>query len=204
MDDLIPDWVEEAVQQIEANYTFQYMKRWTEISIDADAENPHIISLYNTPIKQVSLLRYYSEDEGRFKEIKGPIDPQQRSTREEGFPTRFWLNGVSDIVLDSIPDEDLELEAHLQVFSVWQPGQEGFQHYLIDRHRQLLLSETVLVANVELRDERLDVKYTGMNTRAWATVNTTEESIQQGGETGAEMEYHPPFEELDPGFERDN
>lgn len=196
LDDSIPTWVEEAVQQIEGNYNFQYMKRWMEISVDADADNPHLISLYNTPIKKVALLRYYSEDEGRFKVIKGPKDPQERATREEGFPTSFWLNGVSDIVLDSIPDEDLELEANLVVFTSWQPDETNFEHYLIDRHRQLILSETILVANMELRDERLELVYGKMNERAWVQVRVTEEELQYGGETGAQMEYSPPFEEI--------
>lgn len=202
LDSVIPDYVEEAVQDIEANYSFQYMKRWVEFTIDASSTSPHIITLFTVPVKKVNLLRYVNEDDGRFRDIKGPIDPQDRQTREAGLPTRFWLDGISSIVLDSIPDEDLSCEGHLTNFSVWQPDQTGFQHILIDRFRSLLLSETVIKASVDLRDPRLGDLYKSVNERAWTNINQTEESLQYGGETGAQMDWEPPYDEFDPNFTR--
>lgn len=202
LDTSIPTWVEEAVQDLESNYDFQYMKRWTEITVDPDADQPHIISLYNTPVKEVSLLRYYNSDTERWVDIKGPKNPQDRDTRPTGAPSSFWLNGVNGIVLDSTPDEELTLHAHLKVFSTWQPDQDTFEHFLIDRYRKLLLSQTVLTANEELRDPRLAQVYELMNQRAWTQVKVAEEALQYGGETGAQMDWEPPYDEFDPNFER--
>jgi hypothetical protein len=202
LDASIPVWVEEAVQEIENNYTFQYMKRWVEISVDADAAQAHIISLYNTPIKEIASLRYYNSDAERWVPIKGPKNEQDRLTRPAGFPSSFWLNGVNGVVLDAIPDEDYTIEGNLRVFSSWQAGQDAFEHYLIDRHRKLLLSQAVLGANMELRDPRLAQIYEAMNQKAWTGVNVAEEALQHGGDTGAQMDWEPPYDEFDENFER--
>lgn len=201
LDTSIPGWTEEAVQELESNYDFQYMKRWVDIAVSSTVPQPHIISLYNTPVKEVSLLRFAHPDDGRFREVKGPKNPQDRATRPVGFPSSFWLDGVSNAVLDATPGEDFTIEGHLKAFTVWQSGQLTFQHFLIDRYRTLLLSQTVLLANLELRDPRLAQIYERMNERAWTFAKVAEESFQYGGETGASMEYHPPFDEFDDGFE---
>lgn len=202
LDTVIPGYVEEAVQDIEKNYTFQYMRRWVELSIDASSTSPHIISLFTTPIKEITLLRYINPDDSRFRRIKGPIDPGDRQTRETGTPTAFWLDGVSSIVLDAIPDTDLDVEGNFVQYSVWQPDQTTFRHYLIDHYRTLLLSETVQKAAVDLRDARLGPLYQSMNTRAWTNVNTSEEALQKGGDTGSQMDWEPPYDEFDPNFVR--
>lgn len=202
LDTVIPNYVEEAVQDIEKNYTFQYMRRWVELTVDSSSTSPHIISLFATPIKEITLLRYINSDDSRFRRIKGPIDPGDRQTREAGPPTAFWLDGVSSIVLDSIPDEDLDLEGNFVQYSTWQPAQTTFRHYLIDNFRTLLLSETVQKAAVDLRDARLGPLYQSMNVRAWETVNTSEEALQKGGDTGAQMDWEPPYDEFDSNFQR--
>jgi hypothetical protein len=202
LDSSIPDWVEEAVQQMESNYDFQYMRRWVDIPVSYTAPVPYLITLYNTPLKEVSLLRFTHPNDGRFREIKGPKNPQDRDTRQVGFPSSFWLDGVSNAVLDAIPGEDFTIEGHVKAFTVWQSGQPTFQHFLIDRYRSLLLSETVLLANMELRDPKLTAIYESLNARAWTTTKMAEEAFQYGGETGAEMVYSPPFDEFDDDFNK--
>lgn len=202
LDSSIPGWVEEAVQEIEANKTFQYMKRWTEFSVDASSESPHIVSIYSTPIKRVETIRYVDPTTSRFREVKR-INPRDRQTRAAGFPTGYWLNGLTAIVFDAIPDEDLEFEAHMEVYSSWQPDQDAFEHYLIDRHRNLLLSQTILIGNMTLRDERLSNLYGPMNSRGWTFANGSEEDIQSETPDAA-MEWSPPYDEFDPNFERNS
>lgn len=186
LDTSIPEFVEEAVQWMEANYNFQYMEQWLEIPIDPTADNPHIISLYNTPIKKIEAFRLVVDDpahtathEGRFRDLKR-IKPKDRQTRFRGPPSGYWLNGVSSIVLDAIPDEEFLTELHAFVFSVWQPTQPDFRHYLIDRFRTPLIARTCMLAAIDRRDPRMFDMYKKAYLDAQTVINVAEEDLQFG------------------------
>lgn len=186
LDSSIPDFVEEAVQWMEANYNFQYMKRWLEFEIDPDQEFPHKLSIYNTPIKKIEAIRIVRADpshlqplERRFRDLRR-IDPKDRQTRFAEAPSAYWLNGVQEIILDAIPQEASVVEAHMVLFSSWQSAQNNFQHYLIDRHRSALIARTCMLAAIDRRDPRMFEMYQKMYMDVQTTINVTEEDIQYG------------------------
>ena len=110
LDSEIPTWIKVAVRFIERNYTFQYMRGWRLIEIDADSDNPHVISLAGIQVKKIEAFRLYETDTSidgrRFTDLNGPLEVKDRITRPTGDPSGYWLDGVSNIILDAIPDED--------------------------------------------------------------------------------------------------
>lgn len=195
---LVPNWVEEAVQWIENNYSFQYMRVFKEWNVLAATPSPHYISIYQMHPKQFRSVAIAGSD-GRLTPLEGPIDPADRTSRRGGRPSAFWLDGVANMVLDAIPEEDMVIEGHLVCYTSWQPTQPTFQHYLIDRHRTLLIGRSLMIAASRLRDPRMYEIWKAQVVDALTTANVAEESLQYGGE-GQKMLWTPVFP--DDEFER--
>lgn len=147
VDSLIAKRVEMAARWLERNYTFQYMHQWRTLEIDSAATYPHIISLYDLEVKSVKLLRRrITGDDGtyRFNRPLLQVRPEDRETRPTGEPESYWLNGVSSIVLNRVPDEDMTFEAHLVQFTKWQSS-TSWTHWLLDNATHLLLCRTLMM-----------------------------------------------------------
>lgn len=186
LDSSIPSFVEEGVQWLEANYNFQYMKRWVEWTIDPNVQQPHVISLYQTKIKKIEAVRLVVEDpahldanEARFKDLRR-IDPKDRQTRFKGPPSGYWLDGMQSIVLDSIPTEAGIIEGHYIAFTSWQPNEPEFRHYLIDRYLTPLIARTCMIAAIDRRDPRMYDMYKAAYLDAQTVINVSEEDLQYG------------------------
>lgn len=143
----VPKRTAMAANWIERNYTFQYMRTWRELSIDASATYPHIISLHNIELKKVSAVRARRLDtDGNivFDRALRKLKPDDRETRAPGTPESFWANGRSSLILNSIPNEDMTLECHFVEFTKWGSG-ENWTHWLLDNATQLLLCRTLMM-----------------------------------------------------------
>lgn len=178
----VPRRVEMAVAWLERNYTFQYMRTWKTVSVDSAADYPHIISLYDLDVKGIDLVRIRElDDTGEGYTFRRPmlkVKPADRETRAVGTPESYCVNGRNSIVLNSIPDEDLTLEIHLQQFTKWGSG-DNWTHWLLDNATQLLLCRTLLLmATGPAKDADLYQMYKTDFDLEISTFNVSEEEIQ--------------------------
>ena len=203
LDSVIPLRVKLAVQFLERNYTFQYMKRWHTFSVNASAENPHVISLAGYSPKRITTIRRISEDDDgtiRYHPLNGPIDPRDRTTRPEGFPTAWSLNGLANIILDATPDEDFDLEIHGAWYTAWGTA-NSFTHWLLDHAVGLLLPLTLMYMSSRTRDPKNYAMYEKQFALELKTFNVAEEEIQLGS-VEDEMIFTPlggEVEDYEPG-----
>lgn len=207
LDTYIPSRIAQAARWIERNKTYQYMRRWVSLGpLNPDADNPHIISLYGLRIKSLTALRYYDpndtsleEGERRFVDI-ALIEPKDRTTRKFGPPSGYWLDGVSNIVLDAIPEEAYEFEGHVAQYSAW-PTDDSARHWLIENAEDVLLAKTMDLFTPILRDVELKAIYDGQLATGLTTMHNAEEDLQQENKSES-MVWEPPWglsETLEPG-----
>jgi len=174
----IPGFTRRAARWIERNNTFQYMRRWLELDVDASSKKPHVISIYNYTIKRLDSIRYVGDDE-RFHDLKGPINPKDRTTRIAGVPSAYWLDGTENIVLDAIPDEDMEFELHAVMFTKW-PTNEDVEHWLLSNAEDAMLGRAMMFAAFQNRDERLYNANKAMLMEALQTLSVAEHELVEG------------------------
>ena len=187
----IPTSVRQAVRWIERNYTFQYMKRWVEGSINVTVDNPYIITLYELRPKAIEAFRLIDPETGRFRDLKR-IDPKQRTSRIVGTPSGYWLDGVNSIILDAIPEQNLSYEMHLTQYTAL-PTDTDFVHWLFDNAEDLLLFCTLWYLSISLRDDRMATSYKLFRDEAIKTLDIAEQDIQFN-DRDATMIYTPTFD----------
>lgn len=197
LDSYIPSRIAQAARWIERNRTYQYMKRWVSLGpLDPDGDNPHIISLYGLRVKALVALRYYDPDatdleEGERKFIDvSLIEPKDRTTRKFGNPSGYWMDGVSNIVLDAIPEEALEFEGHIVQYSAW-PTDDDARHWLIENAEDVLLAKTMDLFTPLIRDTALKAIYDGQLATGLTTMHNAEEDLQQENKSESMM-WEPP------------
>lgn len=183
LDTVIPKRVAFAARWLERNYTFQYMRQWKEFTVDvSEAEYPYIISLYDLELKAIDLIRRrQTDDDGDivFNRPLKKVHPGDRESRPTGMPESYWLNGLSSIILNSVPDEDMTFEAHIQAFTKWGEA-DTWTHWLLDNATQLLLCRTLMIMVPRTRDPALWQTYKAEFDLEISTFNVSEESLQSG------------------------
>lgn len=195
---LIPLRVRMAAAWLEKNYTFQYMRQWRTLEVLAAAEYPHIISLHNINIKRVELLRRrmaaIPADGGYvFSDPLKSLKPQDRSRRGYGVPESYWKNGMSSLVLNSIPTENMTFEANLVEFTNWGSG-STWTHWLLDNATQLLLARTLMIlGSTRLRDPKLWETYKAEFDLEIQAMGVAQEDIQEV-EVVSTWEQPEPYE----------
>lgn len=178
----VPKRVAMAVQWIERNYTFQYMRTWRSLTALATADYPYIITQSGLNIKGIDLMRIKSLDVDNEIVFSSPlrkVHPQDRERRALGVPESYWINGRSSIILNSIPEEDTEFELHLQEYTSWNYESDTFTHWLLDNATQLLLCRTLMMLALgPARDAELYAAYKADFDLEISTFKTSEEEIQ--------------------------
>lgn len=180
LDSVIGTRIAMAVQWLERNYTFQYMRQWTELQALTSAQFPYIVSLHNMRIKGIELIRQRTSDnEGGhlFGRPLKRVHPGDRESRSAGPVESYWPNGVSSIILNSIPTEDLTFEAHIKQFTAWGTA-DDFTHWLMDNATQLLLARTMMMLVPRTRDPKLWQTYKAEFDLELQSFNVSEEEIQ--------------------------
>lgn len=160
LDSIIPRRTEMAARWLERNYTLQYMRQWRVLEVDSSATYPYIISLHDLQLKGIDTIRRrrVSEDDGTylFDRALKKVNPVDRESRPVGNPESYWLNGLSSIILNSVPDEDMTFEAHIQSFTIWPASTNTtWTHWLLDNATQLLLCRTLMTMVPRTRDPAL-------------------------------------------------
>ena len=181
LDSVIPKRVEMAARWLERNYTFQYMRNWRTFTASASATYPYIVSLDGLRLKRIDLIRRRdTADDGtiQFDRPLRKLMPADRETRPSGNPESYWLNGLSSIILNSVPEEDLTFEAHTIEFTSWGTG-STWTHWLLDNATELLLARTLMMMSVRTRDTELWNTYKSEFDLELQSFNVAEEDLQQ-------------------------
>lgn len=182
LDSVIPARVKMAVNWIEKNYTFQYMKEWMTFPVLAAAAYPYIVSLANIRPKKFELIRRRTTDSDGNIQFGRPlrkVNPADRESRPAGEPESYWLNGVNSIIFNSVPDEDMDFEAHVVRFTDWGSS-SNFTHWLLDNATELLLAKSLQLMTVRTRDPGLYDMYEKELQKEIQAFNVAEEDLQTG------------------------
>lgn len=183
LDSVIATRTKLAARWLERNYTFQYMRQWKVLEVDSDAEFPHIVSLHDLEVKGVELIRRRtaeaSGDGFLFDRPLKKVKPEDRETRGYGVPESYWLNGLSSLVFNAIPDEDMTFEAHFVLFTRWGSA-TTWTHWLLDNATNLLLSRTLMSMTSRTRDPQLWQMYKSELDLEIQSFNVAEEELQTG------------------------
>jgi len=182
LDSLIPVRTKLAARWIEGNYLFQYMRTWKVLNVDITAEYPYILSLHDLNIRGIEAIRLRDTDSDGNIVFHAPlkkINPVDRSDRPAGVPESYWLNGMSSIILGSIPDENMVFEAHLQQFTKWGSG-DSWRHYMLDNMTNMLLARTLMMMSVRIRDPALYGVYKSEFDLEVQSFNVSEEELKSG------------------------
>lgn len=169
-----------AARWLERNYTFQYMRQIREISVDSSATYPYIVSLYDLQVKKIESIRRRttgSDGSISFGPRLSKVRPEDRSTRPSGEPESYWLNGVSSIILNSVPDEDMVFEGNFVLFTKWGTA-SNFTHWLIDQATQLLLCRSLMALMPRTRDPALYNAHKAEFDLELQSFNVAEEDLQ--------------------------
>lgn len=151
---VIPRRVKMAAEWIERNYTFQYMRQMATLEVLSAATYPHIVSLANLYVKELTAIRrrrVATDGSYAFDQPLQKVSPIDRSDRPAGNPESYWLNGRSSIVFNSVPDEDMTFELHGVFMTIWGTG-DSWQHWLLDNAHELLLARTLMMLMPRTRD----------------------------------------------------
>ena len=181
LDSVIPRRTEMAAQWLERRYTFQYMKQWKVFNVDYTATNPYIINVYDLGLKGIETIRRRTTESDGSYSFGNPlrkVKPVDRQTRPFGDPESYWLNGVSSIILNSVPDENMTFEAHIKAFTKWSKDDDNFTHWLLDNASELLLARTLMMMSVRQRDATQYQMYKSELDAEIGTFDVSEEELQ--------------------------
>lgn len=195
LNSVIPRRVQFAANWLERNYTFQYMRQFRLLGVSATAEFPHIVSLHDLEIKRIKAIRRRETDTDGSYLFSPPlkqVDPIERSTRPFGQPESYWLNGVSSIVFNSTPDEDMTFEGHFVLFTKWG-SDDDWTHWLLDNATQLLLCRTLMVMMPRTRDPALYQAHKTEFDLELQSMNVAEEDLQSSQPFVSRWEPPEPY-----------
>lgn len=199
LDSVIPRRVQMTARWLERNYTFQYMRQLRVLEVDSAATNPHIVSLYDLEIKKIETLRRRELDTDNSYLFSPPLSqtkPADRSSRPFGQPESFWLNGVSSLIFNSIPDEDMTFEGHFVLFTKWGTA-DSWTHWLLDNATELLLCRTLMALMPRTRDPALYQAHKAEFDLEIQSFNIAEEDLQSSAPFVSRWEPPELFRETD-------
>ena len=192
LDIYIPQQTSLAAQWLERNYTMKYMETFRIIQILA---NERTISMpANVLVKAAKFIRLVNDD-GTYNYLN-KIEPEDmqsiRSKQSVSDPTprNYYIVGLSKLVLDSIPQTDMDGEGILYEYSSW-PTEPTATHPLMDVAADMLLAQTQMFMAVNImKDLRMIPAYKELRDEAVNTLTRAEDETKYGGEASI-MAYTP-------------
>ena len=148
LDTVIPGAIRRAARFIETNYSFLYMERFQQATLDVSAENPRFLPFPGESTKKINFVRY-AQTFGSVSEYVylKPIDPIDNTLIvNTSNPTAYWLTGDETgarfMVLNRTGTENLDLEIHSVEYSTW-PESDTATHWLLNNAEDALLAKTM-------------------------------------------------------------
>lgn len=195
LDSYIPGQTKLAVQWIERNYTFTYMEVFRLLQL---VTGDRIVPMpKNVAIKSVKFIRLINLD-GTYGYLKsvGPQDLmglRANTTVPAGndvVPRAYFRIGLSQLVLDAVPDTEWSGEAIFYEYTDW-PTDLATQHPLLSIAADVLLAQVQLFMAVNiLKDDRMAALYKATRDEGLNTLTRAEDETAYGG-TNESMVYAP-------------
>jgi hypothetical protein len=105
-------------------------------------------------------------------------------------PHNYYIVGLKQLVLDSVPQTDFDGEAILYEYSSW-PTEPSATHPMLDVASDLLLAQTQMFMAINImKDLRMVPAYKEIRDEAVNTLTRAEDETKYGGETSV-MAYTP-------------
>lgn len=142
LDDVIPQFFNMAVRQIEGQHDFVDLQWWRRFTLQAD-EVPTI--QIPPSYKRIDFLRVNfetrEEEPPQWKRLDRVAG--HRLANRKGWPDRFWVQGRQYVVIDAMPPKDIEAEILLYTFSE-MPEEDEDSHWLLDVSPQTVFARVML------------------------------------------------------------
>lgn len=183
-DSIIPTFVARAVQFLEQNYTFEYMK----VS-DPDYYNILTgVTTYDYPdnCKSFRLWRIYKDD-GTFQDLT-KVQPDGVTATTTDIPTGYYTDSRDSIILDNEPDEDYTAVLFFNEFTNWNDVELGDSPWIVVNAEALLVAQTIILLGPRLRDPKLMSLHENNKKEALRVMALSEEAATQEDEDPA-LEY---------------
>lgn len=191
-DDIIPDVVSDAAAFLEQNYTFSYMRRNVQVTIDPTANAPERVDYPSTYVKRWYFIRQvlppssFCSDGSGYRYLK-KVDAREVIALTKGDPVGWYSDGDTQVVFDSIPLAANVYDLSYAEYTDW-PTDYSQTPRLLAIGRNVLRSQTLLQLAEDTRDPRMIQIYTTRrNEGLQALLQAAEEDSNSGS---ASMEYH--------------
>jgi hypothetical protein len=177
LDVYIPQQTVLAAQWLERNYSMKYMETFRMLQVKA----AKFIRLVNADGTYNYLNKIEPEDLQSIRSITSVSDPT---------PHNYYIVGLKQLVLDSIPQVDASGEGILYEYSSW-PSEPTATHPMLDVAADLLLAQVQMFMAVNImKDLRMVPAYKELRDEAVNTLTRAEDETKYGGEA-AVMAYTP-------------
>lgn len=180
-DAVIPNYVAQAAMWLERNYTFKYMERFVEFTLDPDVDNPRTITLPQEA-KKIHFIRRLADD-GSFYYPK-LVDPSEVTSSTTAAPAGYWLDGTCFIWFDNTPAEAYSMEMRYDAFTVW-PTDYAEEPWLAKYGPDFLIAQTMIQFGPRIRDKGLIEEYRIQRADIVKTLTLADAELRNGETSGA-------------------
>ncbi len=185
---LIPGWVEDAALWLEQNYTFGYMRRTENFTLDPEAEAPNLLEIEDR-LKTIEFIRAVGRENANNYGYLTKIDAGQVASIDAGDPSYYWRDGPDYVYFDANVESELTLQIRGAWYTEW-PADEDETPTLLRFYKNLLKAQTLIEAAIDLKDERMAAAYNVKFERALQAVLVAEEE-EKRVDTSVVMRYAP-------------
>ena len=191
-DTVIPNYVQRALRFLERNYTFEYMKSISNLTIVEDVRTYSVTGFTSSEIKRINFWRMFATDavsDSVFAKYIKKVDPQEVTQTANETPTDFYMNGISNLVTVQTPagtvtDAEIGWTEYTSTTTDYTT-----EPWLITNAEDVMIAQTMLMMRGRLRlnQERVQA-YKDMRDEGIRTLVRSENEHTQGAQE-QEMAY---------------
>lgn len=145
LDSIIPAKVATAVRWIEETHTFKYMEKFSEVSLDADADYPNVVAV-PAGFREMNFWRF------------NRLDYQALNTERAELPSGYWQDGMEYFWIRSTPHQSFVSEMSWIADTVL-PTDTSKTTFILTRHSELIVSQTMVLLGPTIRDDKAIQRY---------------------------------------------
>lgn len=169
VDTSLPEWCQEAINDLETSATYKWMEKSATLTVNPGA-NTNVIALPSVRVKAVDFARWGKAEGSNGAIVYGlplaGVTAFDFSSVDEGTTAGgFYLDGVSNLVIDGIPAATSHLNVHYWEYTEW-PTDPSQTPAILARHFAGVKAIVMNTAARSLRDERLASVWQSTSARA--------------------------------------
>lgn len=173
----IPRWTRLAAKWLEQNYSFKYMEKHGVSLLDPEAVAPNVLTLPNTRIKSVTMVKPYQLQADGRKVFSKPLpkaDVRDVTSIDLGYPSGWWQVG-NTLHFDANPETTFNLDLVWLEYTDW-PTDVNALPTLLERYENLLFAQVMRDAWVSLKDDVNAGTWNGLRDEALRAVLVAEDA----------------------------